>query len=567
MVMRSDIPSRATIAVLCVYCVTSALPTLPIQSSLRTLNDNCSPDTWNDEFIYYLLQKCPVNFQISHYFELQTIAYQSYLAKALLPLHSSIQIQVPLFYPSKNAHRNQYDDLRAGVAIQKYQLVERTAILGMCDHQIFHHVQQDEMSLTRYRRYRESVCPNNYTWEAFRHHVQGICVSEWHSERSNSLILKPKTNELPRPASVPADASARFISPVQDGPQLEYQCQIEDIHLVYINEHYRLRKKFDAGSHGEIWRATNTTHGVEHTFILKRLFLEAGEGMVRMGLREAYYGNLLRGEPYIARFVEHFFRFPPSGVSKNDATSNSNADTFDIKIYSSRLENEEKPFLQSKELWLVFQDEGISLRHYIYSKIPTTSSVMYESSPLWKRLRQDAEGEAVLKEIMLQLLKGIAILHARGITHRDLKPSNILISVPKHTAKKNHSLKIEESIVVRLADFGSAVDAYTIHEFYNGKPTQAEETREYQPPEVLFSELGIVYDYENPMSYDLWSTGIIFLELILGSPQVFLISARERVKLDAKLRGKDEQTKLKSYLLHVITDEFCIFQPDLTPQS
>lgn len=284
--------------------------------------------------------------------------------------------------------------------------------------------------------------------------------------------------------------------------------------------------------------------------------------MVRMGLREAYYGNLLRGEPYIARFVEHYFRFPPSGVSKNDATSNSNADTFDIKIYSSRLENEEKPFLQSKELWLVFQDEGISLRHYIYSKIPTTSSVMYESSPLWKRLRQDAEGEAVLKEIMLQLLKGIAILHARGITHRDLKPSNILISVPKHTAKKNHSLKIEESIVVRLADFGSAVDAYTIHEFYNGKPTQAEETREYQPPEVLFSELGIVYDYENPMSYDLWSTGIIFLELILGSPQVFLISARERVKLDAKLRGKDEQTKLKSYLLHVITDEFCIFQPE-----
>nr|CCA27345.1 protein phosphatase 1Llike protein putative [Albugo laibachii Nc14] len=163
---------------------------------------------------------------------------------------------------------------------------------------------------------------------------------------------------------------------------------------------------------------------------------------------------------------------------------------------------------------------------------------------------------------MLQLLKGIAILHSKAITHRDLKPSNILISVSKHKAPNNRSSKMEESVVVRLADFGSAVDAYTFHEFYEGNPTQAEETREYQPPEVLFNELGIVYDYENPTSYDLWSTGIIFLELILGSPQVFLISARDRVKLDVKLRGKDEQTKLKSYLLHVITDEFCIFQPE-----
>jgi len=42
---------------------------------------------------------------------------------------------------------------------------------------------------------------------------------------------------------------------------------------------------------------------------------------------------------------------------------------------------------------------------------------------------------------------GVKSLHSEGITHRDLKPSNILIS---------------NENVVRIADFGSAIDQQTI---------------------------------------------------------------------------------------------------------
>ncbi|KDO16164.1 hypothetical protein SPRG_18300 [Saprolegnia parasitica CBS 223.65] len=52
----------------------------------------------------------------------------------------------------------------------------------------------------------------------------------------------------------------------------------------------------------------------------------------------------------------------------------------------------------------------------------------------------------------------------------------------------------------------------------------------------------------------MWSVGVVFLELILGSPHVFAISSRARAKLDS------EETKRKSYLLHVFT-EFCIYEP------
>lgn len=317
-----------------------------------------------------------------------------------------------------------------------------------------------------------------------------------------------------------------------------------------MNANYRLRRKFDAGSHGEVWKATRRVNGRDEQFILKRLFLELGEQMVQMGLREAHFGHVLTKEPHVTRFVEYFFR--PSAQTGDDE------------------ENGEIPTATQQELWLVFYDEGISLRHYLYSKREAThSGVIFEPSAFWKKLRTDANGEVVFREILRQLLQGVAALHARGITHRDIKPSNILVDI-----ENSHQSGVP---IVKLADFGSAVDDFTLRHLYPSGhgPSQAEETREYQPPEVLFNDLGQPYDYENPVSYDLWSVGVVFLEMLLGSPQVFMISPRARAKLDAALRSKrskpkakehkseqeEQQTKLKSYLLHVLSHEFCIFQP------
>ncbi|CAK4391457.1 unnamed protein product [Aphanomyces euteiches] len=396
----------------------------------------------------------------------------------------SLQKYVPrLASPNDKISHWTLTAITPGDFVQNYQLIERTAILGTCGHDAF---EQEETSVVKINNKPAAT-------RQFAH--KQLSDGRKNEENEDALLL--------------------------EGPSLEYQCSIEDIDLIYVNQHYRLRKKFDGGSHGEVWRAVRVSDDGSHSdesFILKRIFVELGEDTHLSGLREAHFGAQLQGEPHVTRFVEAFYR---------DA-SNSTAS-------------------ELQELWLVFYDEGISLRHYMYTKTRSLSSVLFEPSLFWERMRVEEEGALVLKEMVRQLIEGVAALHDRGITHRDIKPSNILISK-------------DTQFAVKLADLGSAVDEHTHHYLYGTKgPSQAEETREYQPPEVLFHG-DVPYDYANPTSYDMWSVGVVFLELILGSPHVFSISSRARAKVDARLHDKSEAVRSKSYLLHVFT-EFCIFQP------
>lgn len=356
-----------------------------------------------------------------------------------------------------------------------------------------------------------------------------------------------------------------------------------------MNTHYRLKDRFDAGSHGEVWKATANADGNSANaprFVLKRLFLQLGEEMVHMGLREAHFGEILAGEPHVARFVEYFFRPPLTSESSSSSTVSPKPRASGKRGSDSSAHDSNDAAARTPELWLVFHDEGMSLRHFLYEKQETfaqghgASGVILQHSRFWEKMRGDAKGELVLREIMRQLLEGVAALHERGITHRDIKPSNILLTIPTVAGGTNTTFPI-----VKLADFGSAVDEYAAQHLYppDSGPSQAEETREYQPPEVLFSTDGRPYDYEFPLAYDMWSVGVVFLEMVLGSPQVFLISSRAQAKLDAELQQRQNERKKnhtkknysattheeqnsaaqqsKSYLLHVLTHEFCIFRP------
>ncbi|DAZ97237.1 TPA: hypothetical protein N0F65_010399 [Lagenidium giganteum] len=432
--------------------------------------------------------------------------------------------------------------LRPGAHVHGYELVERTALLGVCNHQQREREYHEPQAMDVVVRYDE---PSVGTCSAF--------------------------------GAGTATPDAALPSPPLDGPSLEYQARVhdgvrcvaiacvleEEAELIYVNANYRLRKKFDAGSHGEVWRATRVhADGREQRFVLKRLFVELGASMLRMGLREARFGTLLQGERHVARFVESFFSHTNDSLATTTTTittatmtaapTPSTSPSFVFPALDSA--GADTVAAAHQELWLVFYDEGISLRKYLYTKTESAhSAVIFEPSAFWHQLRGSAAGEAVLREIMRQLLEAVAALHDRGITHRDIKPSNILLHLHNDPTQPP---------LVKLADFGSAVDADTLEHWYDAPgPTQAEETREYQPPEVLFSDSGQPYDLAQPWTYDLWSVGVVFLEMVLGSPQVFMISSRARAKLDAQLRQKEERVRLKSYLLHVLTKEFCIFQP------
>ncbi|XP_041036395.1 cyclin-dependent kinase 4 isoform X2 [Carcharodon carcharias] len=91
-----------------------------------------------------------------------------------------------------------------------------------------------------------------------------------------------------------------------------------------------------------------------------------------------------------------------------------------------------------------------------------------------------------VKDLMNQLLKGLAFLHSHSVVHRDLKPENILV-----TSRGQ----------VKLADFGLA-------RIYSCQMalTPVVVTLWYRAPEVLLQAT-----YATPV--DLWSTGCIFAEM------------------------------------------------------
>lgn len=192
------------------------------------------------------------------------------------------------------------------------------------------------------------------------------------------------------------------------------------------------------------------------------------------------------------------------------------------------------------ELWLVFVDDGVSLQRLLYqpralpqgadadaadARSAGSASVVLEGSLFWARLHTEVPGAAVLRSIIYSLLLSTATLHREaGITHRDIKPSNVLIDTSGG------------GIHVRLADFGSAVDAFTLQTLYGTRgPSQDEETLAYAPPEVRLS-MWLPYAATRPHSYDLFSLGITWLEVLLATPasMLFAVPPREEATLRLK---------------------------------
>lgn len=102
--------------------------------------------------------------------------------------------------------------------------------------------------------------------------------------------------------------------------------------------------------------------------------------------------------------------------------------------------------------------------------------------------------ETQVKCYMQQLLRGLDHCHSHGVLHRDIKGSNLLI---------------DNNGILKIADFGLAT-------FFNHDQKQQLTSRVvtlwYRPPELL---LGAT---EYDVAVDLWSTGCILAELLVGKP-------------------------------------------------
>jgi len=100
----------------------------------------------------------------------------------------------------------------------------------------------------------------------------------------------------------------------------------------------------------------------------------------------------------------------------------------------------------------------------------------------------------LVRKIMRQVLKAVRVLHSVGVIHTDLKPENFLITKPRHN----------QPLLVRMGDLGNCC-------WVNKHFSDHIQTRDYRAPEVI---LGYPYSLQS----DIFSIGVMFLELLVGVP-------------------------------------------------
>ncbi|KAL0075204.1 kinase-like domain-containing protein [Phycomyces blakesleeanus] len=176
-----------------------------------------------------------------------------------------------------------------------------------------------------------------------------------------------------------------------------------------------------------------------------------------------------------------------------------NRDTNEVvALKRIRLDNEEEgvPCTAIREISLLKELKHpniVRLYDVLHTEKKLTLVFEYLDSDLKKFL--DSYGGDIdtvtIKQLMYQLLKGIAFCHENKVLHRDLKPQNLLIN-------KKGELKLGDFGLARA--FGIPVRSYS-HEVV---------TLWYRAPDVLMGSR------QYSTSIDLWSAGCIFA--VLGTP-------------------------------------------------
>lgn len=129
---------------------------------------------------------------------------------------------------------------------------------------------------------------------------------------------------------------------------------------------------------------------------------------------------------------------------------------------------------------------------YLNLVLEFVPETVYRASRHYSKLKQMMPMLQV-KLYMYQLLRSLAYIHSVGICHRDIKPQNLLLN--------------PATGVLKLCDFGSAKILVA------GEPNVSYIcSRYYRAPELIFGATNYT------TNIDVWSTGCVMAELMLGQP-------------------------------------------------
>lgn len=246
---------------------------------------------------------------------------------------------------------------------------------------------------------------------------------------------------------------------------------------------------------------------------------------------------------------------------------------FQAKVVSGGKEGEDiaiKKVLQDKRfknrelqiMKLVSHPNVVDLKTYFYTNgekkdelflnlvLEYVPETVYRASRHYVKLKQSMP-ILQIKLYMYQLLRSLAYIHSVGICHRDIKPQNLLLN--------------PSTGVLKLCDFGSAKILVA------GEPNVSYIcSRYYRAPELIFGATNYT------TNIDIWSTGCVMAELMLGQPLFPGESGIDQLVEIIKVLGTPTREQIKTMNPNYMEHKFPqikphpfqkVFRPRTSPEA
>ena len=160
---------------------------------------------------------------------------------------------------------------------------------------------------------------------------------------------------------------------------------------------------------------------------------------------------------------------------------------------------------------------------------------VYRASRHYSKLKQPMP-MLQIKLYMYQLLRSLAYIHSVGICHRDIKPQNLLLN--------------PATGILKLCDFGSAKILVA------GEPNVSYIcSRYYRAPELIFGSTNYT------TNIDIWSTGCVMAELMLGQPLFPGESGIDQLVEIIKVLGTPSREQIKTMNPNYMEHKFPQIKP------
>ena len=194
-------------------------------------------------------------------------------------------------------------------------------------------------------------------------------------------------------------------------------------------------------------------------------------------LREIFFLSCLKNNKYFAEILDVF-------LSDNNQNNQNNPNNQNNRSNQNNQSNPNNQNIQNNQrIYIVLREAGVSLNDYIIFFSKNNYLINFES----------------FRFIVFQIACGLKILHDKGLLHNDIKPDNIVISGQGKT---------------KICDMGNT-DKESNLKFAG--------TNGYFSPQVLMGK-------EMTKNDDMWSLGIIYLELFHKTTGMFAVQTNKNIK-------------------------------------